>query len=83
MPNELKYHVFGYDKDGDAYELLFASRSINRACELASDIILSKQVVRRFDNGEPFDWLVVARSDDPHDLHKIFSDAYPDGYQPV
>lgn len=81
MP-ELKHHVFGYDKDNDAYEPLFASPTVIRACEIASIMMRSGQEIRRFNNGEPFDWLVVSRSDDPYDQHKIFNHANPDGFQP-
>lgn len=85
MPKqELKYHIFGYDKDADAYELVCACPTIIRACEVASDIVKSRDgEMLRFDTGEPFDWLVVARSGDPYDLHKIFSAEHPDGFQPL
>ena len=81
MP-EMKYWIFGYDKDADVHEPVCACPTMLRACEIASDIVRSGNEMLRFDNGEPFDWLVVARSDDPCDLHKIFSQAYPDGFQP-
>ena len=84
MPEKMKYHIFGYDKDADVFEAICACPTMIRACEVASDIIKSPDgEMRRFDNGEPFDWLVVSRSDDPYDQHKIFSAANPDGIQPV
>lgn len=81
MP-DMKYRIFGYDKDADAYEAICACPTVIRACEIASILIKSGEEIRRFDTGEPFDWLVVTRSDDPYDQHKLFTHEYPDGYQP-
>lgn len=80
---EMKYYIYGYDKDGDVYEPVAACPTVLRACEVASDIVKSRDdEMRRFDTGEPFDWLVVCRSADPCDRHKVFSEACPDGFQP-
>lgn len=81
---EMRYYIFGYDKDADVHEPVASVPTLIRACEIASGIVKSPDwPMLRFETGEPFDWLVVARSDDPCDRHKIFSPAYPDGFQPV
>lgn len=53
-----------------------------RARQLASGLVLSDADLRRQDTGEPFDWLVTARSEDPLDQDQIFSKDHPYGFQP-
>lgn len=83
---ELKYGVYGYDKDAGVHELICACPTMLQACTVATMLIHAVNAgcgeMRRFDTGEPFDWLVVTRSMDPYDQHKIFLTEYPDGFQP-
>lgn len=83
---ELNYCIYGYDKDGGVHELICACPTMIQACSVASMLIHAMasgcRKMRRSDTGEPFDWLVVTRSHDPYNQHKIFSDAYPDGFRP-
>ena len=53
-----------------------------RARQLASSLILSNTDLRRQDTGEPFDWLVTTRSEDPMGQDQVFSKDRPYGFQP-
>lgn len=77
-----RYFVFGYDKDADVYEQICSSPYLMRARQLASGLVLSGADLRRQDTGEPFDWLVTARSGDPLDQDQVFSKDRPYGFQP-
>lgn len=77
-----RYFVFGYDKDAGVYEQVCSSPYLMRARQLASGLILSDAGLRRQDTGEPFDWLVTARSEDPLNQDQIFSKDHPYGFQP-
>ena len=84
---EMKSYVFGFCAAEKSYELLCICPTLTRGCQMSRMIVQSGKTsknspMHRLEDEEPFDQLIIARSTDPENLHMVFSEQYPDGFQP-
>lgn len=77
------YRVQGYDKDSDIYETIVKVPDIQQAKTAAKAVLYNQThglIYRCTETGEPFDWFVIANSEE--DTILVFTEEFPDGVSP-